>query len=626
MLRNAQAWRIAQGLVAGLALFAGAAYAQPTLVLSLSDGATVAEGESVAVTIGLQNPPSQGAYRDCRLEAVGGTASHNDYNVAASGRIEAPNWQLDSALTVLADGVEEGTETLTLAGKCGGTQGDTMPRHLDLLAQSVTVQLVDSNVAPPPAPEIRVSGPSLLTEGDGTVLVTMYLGNPPQRGGYRDCRLETSAGLHTARPREDYRLPTATGRLHSDEAWQALFALTVVADDVVEPAETFAIEGKCGGTVGDTTPHHSALVSVPLALSIVDRGGGTPPPPEPPPPPPPPSAPTIELSLPGIGPNEGRCGSGEQLCLAEDVDEVAVTFSIANPPAQGGYRGCRLVSASASATPAATLGEDYRLPGDGALVSAQTGWSAVLPLLVEHDSVAEETEILTLRGVCRETIAGTEPGHAELLANEVTVRIADVPRPRLIAPIEDVALRAGDELTVRLDAVFEREDGLRYAVESSARDVAPATLRDGRLRVIVRDNAQAGMATVTVRAINAAGVGTSDSFDLRVAAGELAPTALDGADISARTTVALAGLLSPFSAAPAYTATADPRDLANVDVGDGALTIVPREAESGRLTLVITADNGSGVAVARRFQLAVTAAVGQRLLRGWRLAVPVANE
>ena len=342
--------------------------------------------------------------------------------------------------------------------------------------------------------------------------------------------------------------------------------------------------------------------------------------------PPPPSVPTIELSLPGIGPNEGRCGSSHQLCLSEDVGEVAVTFSIANPPAQGGYRGCRLVSASGSATPTATLGEDYRLPGDGALVSAQTGWSAALPLIVEHDSEAEDTEILTLRGACRETIAGTEPGHAELEATEVTVRIADVPRPRLIAPIEDVALRPGDELTVRLDAVFEREEGLRFAVESSARDVAPATLRDGRLRVIVRDNAQGGMATVTVRAINAAGVSTSDSFDVRVATGEGAATTLDGAEISARTRVALASLLSPFGAAPTYTATADPRDLANVDVADGVLTIVPREAESGRLTLVITANNGSGVTVARRIQLAVTGSVGQRLLRGWRLAVPIANE
>ena len=227
MLRNALACRVGRRLVAGLALCAGATHAQPTLVLSLADGATVTEGESVAVTIGLQNPPSQGAYRDCRLEAVGGTASHNDYNVAAGGRIEAPNWQLASALTVLADGVEEGTETLTLAGKCGGTQGDTMPRHLELLAQSVTVQLVDSNVAPPPAPEIRLSGPSLLTEGDGTVLVTMYLGNPPQRGGYRDCRLETSAGLHTATParttacpqRQGGSIRTKRGRRSSRSRW-----------------------------------------------------------------------------------------------------------------------------------------------------------------------------------------------------------------------------------------------------------------------------------------------------------------------------------------------------------------------------------------------------------------------
>ena len=233
-------------------------------------------------------------------------------------------------------------------------------------------------------------------------------------------------------------------------------------------------------------------------------------------------------------------------------------------------------------------------------------------------------------------VAPAEPGTATVA---VTATAADgrtvtrsfavtvpVPRPRLIAPIEDVALRPGDELTVRLDAVFEREDGLRYAVESSVRNLAPATLRDSRLRVIVGDDAEGGMATVTVRAINAAGVSTSDSFDVGVAAGEGAATALDSADISARTRVELASLLSPFSAAPTYNATASPRDLANIEVADGDLTIVPREAESGRLTLVITANNGSGVTVVRRIQFAVTGSAGQRLLRGWRLALPVVNE
>ena len=101
-----------------------------------------------------------------------------------------------------------------------------------------------------------------LREDAGAVDVAISIANPPSQGGYRSCRLEVAAGSNTATPGSDYTLPAGNEgqvRITAQSNWQATLTLTVVADEVEEGTETLSLQGKCGGTVGDTTPSSRRL-------------------------------------------------------------------------------------------------------------------------------------------------------------------------------------------------------------------------------------------------------------------------------------------------------------------------------------------------------------------------------
>ena len=449
--------------------------------------------------MGLSNPPERGSYRDCRLEAATGpnTATEGeDYRLpdprTASRRLRADeNWRASFAIEVVADDVDEEAETFTIVGKCGGT-GDATPRHTALQATTLTLQIADvDGDAPPPrppppppppsgTPALVVSLPSsalaapdqcdsgdhpCVAEGAGEVQATLTLRDPPSSGSYRTCLLEVADGPNTAANGTDYRLPERSGdraRLSAQTDWQATLPLTFLADaEDSEGTELFTVRARCGGSSEEAAPRHGELAAIPLTIQIADGAAVQPPPP----PPASSSAATLVLSLPASVLAAGQCDHLDHPCVAESAGEVAVTLRIDNPPAAGGYRTC-LLEVAASGPNTATSGTDYRLPersGDRARLSAQTGWHAALPLAIVADNEEEAPETFTLVGKCGGTTAGTSPHHTELAATALTVRILDgAPGPRLLAPIADVELRPGDEVTARLHRVFAPVDGQQF--------------------------------------------------------------------------------------------------------------------------------------------------------------------
>lgn len=464
-------------------------------------------------------------------------------------------------------------------------------------------------------------------EDAGTLTVTMELDDPPAEGGYRTCLLEVvDNGPNTAISGQDYLLPERLGdraRLNADGDWRATLPLTILTDRLAEHTEWFTVQGKCGGTLGDTQPRHTELTATPLTVQIANVESEEPPPPPPPPPPQPPEdTPAIVLGLASTETSPGECADNNAPCLIESAGTVQLTISLRDPPAQGGYRTCLLEPAAGPNT--ATNGEDYRLPersGDRARLAASNGWRATLPFQVLTDDVEEGTETLTVQGKCGGSTSDTTPRHTELDAVPFTVQIADGPSPpQIAAPVPDIALLPGDRLTVLLHQTFVSTDeqALVFEVSSNPPASLDTNLGGGILTVIVDDDDPPRRATVTVRATNALGLSSEDDFVLTIQ-----PPA-DRAAILEPETEASFELPTSLGSGTTYSAIPSVEGLVDIRIASGRLTMTPREGQVGETIVELTASSSTGVSIVRPYWATVLAPPPS-WLRGWRFGVLVTS-
>ena len=568
-------------------------------------------------------------------------------------------WSATLPLAILADRLTEHTEWFTVQGTCGGTVGDTEPRHSELQATPLTVQILNvENAAPPPPPPPPSPPPPspsststiviavdagdftgqcesaawpCVPEDAGTVTVTMEIDNPPDQGGYRTCLLEVvDDGPNTAISGQDYRLPERSGdraRLHAANGWSATLPLAILADRLTEHTEWFTVQGTCGGTVGDTEPRHTELEATPLTVQIANVESEGPPPPPRPPPRPPDDPPTLVLGLASAETSPGECAGNDAPCLIERVGTVQLTISLRDPPAQGAYRTCLLEVASGPNT--ATAGEDYRLPersGDRARLAASNGWRATLPLEILIDGVEEGTETLTVQGKCGGSTSDTTPRHTELAATPFTMQIADGPSsPQIASAVPDIALLPGDRLTVDLNRTFASADG--EALEFDAWTDPPASLDmnlgGGMLTIIVDDDEPARTATVTLQATTQPSrLSSEDSFALTIR-----PPANRIAVLQPGTEARFE--LPPIAersstASPSrhfrYSAIASVEGLVDIRIANGWMTLRRAPDQEGEAIVELTASTGTGVDIVRHYRVTVLAPA-RPWLRGWRIGL-----
>ena len=137
----------------------------------------------VTVTVSLTHPPPAGSYRRCRPELAANfvhTATEGaDFRLPArqgGKRLNAGGfWEAALTLEVLRDSLAEGTETLTLIGRCGGSTQQADPHHTELGAIPLTVQIVDAGRG-----TLTVSAPT----GGHVTATGINCGS----GGRTDCR------------------------------------------------------------------------------------------------------------------------------------------------------------------------------------------------------------------------------------------------------------------------------------------------------------------------------------------------------------------------------------------------------------------------------------------------------
>ena len=393
-----------------------------------SDAGTVpAHGDLVATPLALTIEDNEELTITLTVDpdALDETASATDVTVTATlgaAVAEALDVALDLSGTAVRDTdyTVSGTETVTVpANASTGTTTLTVTPAADAddtdetitVAATVTDYAVTwANIAiqeeaNKTAIELSLDDSATsVTEGDGDVQVTMTLVNPPDAGRYNGCRVRLATG-GTADASDVTFKSKKKLRATDTTPWSARAKLMRIVDDsAAEGDETLVVEGYCTGST-DADPAHTALVSRPLTLTLVDND----------------NAGTVTLTL---SPDTVGETGGEQT--------VTVTGTVDSAP-------------TADLTVALSLGSgDYSVSGTQSLTigSGETSGSTSLAITPSGDSDSDDDTV---------TVSGTASGYA------VTAATLTIAEPTLVGGVDvsNLAVR----LAVSPSAVKEGTSG-----------------------------------------------------------------------------------------------------------------------------------------------------------------------
>ena len=298
---------------------------------------------------------------------LGGTAASTDYAVAGTRSITIAANQLSGTTTLtvtpVADAVADDGETIEI--------GTTLTDH-EVKSAVLTIE------EPPPTIALSVS-PTQIREHQGAQVATVKAEASSPLTSAATVAL-TLGGTATATT--DYAVSgTQSVTIEAGQnSGTTTLTITPVADAIPDGGETITLDGAAEGYQVSST-----------ALEIVQ--------------------PTIVLST-------------ASTTLSETAGTVAVTMAIANPPASGNYRKCRLEVAQ-DAVDTAVNRVDYRLATPTRRLQAGENWRAQTTITVLPDAITEATETFTVRGRCSGSSRRVSPRHQGLDSQPLQFRITD---------------------------------------------------------------------------------------------------------------------------------------------------------------------------------------------------------